>query len=174
MALVAVSELSFSYPKAASPALSDVSLELREGEVVAVLGPSGSGKSTLLRALAGLVPHFHGGRFSGRVLVDGQDTRVAHPATLAGTVATVFQDPEEQVVMAGVGNEVAFGLENLATPPGAIGARIEEALHAVGALHRCGAAEAFNATDDGRTCGCADLRVLTRIFRTGQPRNEIA
>ena len=45
------------------------------GEFVALLGASGSGKSTLLRALAGLVPHFHGGRFAGRVDVGGRDTR---------------------------------------------------------------------------------------------------
>ena len=49
--------------------------------------------STLLRALAGLVPHFHGGRFSGRVEVGGRETRTTRPSDLAGTVATVFQDP---------------------------------------------------------------------------------
>ena len=81
----------------------------RPGEIVALLGPSGSGKSTLLRALAALVPHFHGGTFAGRVEVCGRDTRGARPAELAGRVASVFQDPEDQVVMAFVANEVAFG-----------------------------------------------------------------
>ncbi len=78
MALVDVSGLEFSYPGAAKPALADVSLWLEPG-VVALLGPSGSGKSTLLRALAGLVPHFHGGRFAGSVLVAGMT-----PAGAAG------------------------------------------------------------------------------------------
>jgi energy-coupling factor transport system ATP-binding protein len=113
----------------------DLSFELDEGEVVALLGPSGSGKSTLLRALAGLVPHFHGGRFSGRVEVDGRDTRSTGPAELAGTVASVFQDPENQIVMMRAENEVAFGLENLGVAPEAIWPRVETALGEVGAAH---------------------------------------
>ncbi|MDF2753782.1 MAG: cobalt transporter ATP-binding protein, partial [Gaiellaceae bacterium] len=82
--------LSYRYPDADRPALEAVSLEIRPGELVCLLGRSGSGKSTLLRALAGLVPHFHGGRFSGRVEVGGRDTRTTRPSDLAGTVASVF------------------------------------------------------------------------------------
>ena len=134
MALASVDRLSFAYP-GGGPAVRDVSLELEVGEVVALLGPSGSGKSTLLRALAGLVPHFHGGRFSGRVEVAGLDTRSHGPAELAGTVASVFQDPEDQVVMTRVDNEVAFGLENLGVAPGLIWPRVESALSGVGAAH---------------------------------------
>jgi energy-coupling factor transport system ATP-binding protein len=74
VAVAVVSGLGFSYTGGA-PVLDDVSLELADGEHAVLLGPSGSGKSTLLRALAGLVPHFHGGVFSGRVVVGGIDTR---------------------------------------------------------------------------------------------------
>jgi energy-coupling factor transport system ATP-binding protein len=134
MALVRVEGLSFTYPGGV-PAVRDVSLELYAGEVVALLGPSGSGKSTLLRALAGLVPHFHGGRFAGRVEVGGLDTRSHGPAQLAGIVSTVFQDPENQVVMTRVDNEIAFGLENMAVAPDQIWPQVDVALREVGASH---------------------------------------
>ena len=106
VALARIDRLSFRYPDADRLALDGISLELEPGELVACLGPSGSGKSTLLRALAGLVPHFHGGRFSGRVQVGGLDTRRHGPAELAGTVATLFQDPEDQVVFTRVERDI--------------------------------------------------------------------
>jgi energy-coupling factor transport system ATP-binding protein len=135
VAVARVRQLTYRYPSANRPALDSVSLELRAGEVVCLLGPSGGGKSTLLRALAGLVPHFHGGVFTGRVEVGAIDTRCARPAELAGTVASVFQDPEDQVVLTRVDAEVAFGLENLGTAPSQIEPSVAAALDSVGAGH---------------------------------------
>jgi energy-coupling factor transport system ATP-binding protein len=135
MALATVDSVTFTYPGGEEPALQNVCLSIERGEVILLLGASGSGKSTLLRALAGLVPHFHGGRFTGRVDVGGLDTRTHRPADLVGAVATVFQDPEDQVVLTRVLAEVTFGLENLGITPEQIIPRARYALARLGIDH---------------------------------------
>jgi energy-coupling factor transport system ATP-binding protein len=173
VALARVTSLSFAYPGAGA-ALRDVSLELREGERIALLGPSGSGKSTLLRALAGLVPHFHGGHFEGRVEVAGLDTRRTRPAELAGIVATVFQDPEDQVVMTRVANEVAFGLENLGVPPDAIWPRTAAALEAVGAAHLADRRTTeLSGGELQRVCLAAALALGPRLLLLDEPTSQL-
>jgi energy-coupling factor transport system ATP-binding protein len=173
MALAVVERLSFAYTDAGA-ALRDISLQLDAGERVALLGPSGSGKSTLLRALAGLVPHFHGGRFEGRVEIAGQDTRRAHPADLAGTVATVFQDPEDQVVMTLVANEIAFGLENVGVDPTAIWPRVERALELVGAAHLAGRRTVeLSGGELQRVCLAATLALEPQLLLLDEPTSQL-
>ncbi len=105
-----VAHLTYTYPERTKPALRDLTLRLDHG-LVLLAGKSGSGKSTLLRALCGLVPHFHGGRFAGRVVVDGLDTRHARPVELAERVGLVFQEPATRFVTGTVSDEIAFGME---------------------------------------------------------------
>ena len=169
-----VVDLSFSYPGADRQALAGVSLEIEPGEFVALLGTSGSGKSTLLRALSGLVPHFHGGRFAGRVVVGGRDTRTSHPADLAGTVATVFQEPEDQVVLTRVLAEVAFGLENLGTAPAEIVVRATSALAAIGAEHLAERPVAeLSGGELQRVCLASALALEPELLLLDEPSSQL-
>ncbi len=169
-----IEHLAFSYPEAATAALTDVSLELGRGEVVLVLGRSGSGKSTLLRALAGLVPHFHGGRFSGSVNVAGLDTRSTAPAALAGTVATLFQDPEDQVVFERVSNEISFGPENLGLRPAQVTRRVASSLAAVGAEHLLDrSTRNLSGGELQRVCLASALALEPKLLLLDEPTSQL-
>jgi len=173
VALATVSALTYRYPDA-HDALRGCSLEIEPGEVVGLFGPSGCGKSTLLRAFAGLVPHFHGGSFSGRVEVGGLDTRRVRPAELARTVGTLFQDPEDQVVFTRVEPEVAFGLENIGTPPAEIEPRTLEALDAVGAAHLADRlVPELSGGELQRVCLASVLALRPKLMLLDEPTSQL-
>jgi energy-coupling factor transport system ATP-binding protein len=132
MSRVTVSGLSFTYAGSDRPALQNVSLQVEPGEFVVLAGISGSGKSTLLRAVSGLVPHFHGGTVVGGACVGEMDIRNSGPGELAGEVATLFQDPETQIVMGTVRAELAFPLENRGWGEAAVARAVEETALALG------------------------------------------
>jgi len=131
--VIEVENLSYSYPRKAN-VLRNISFKVKKGEVLGIIGPNGAGKSTLCKALNGLVPHFYGGRFSGRVVVAGMNTLEHTVAELATKVGLVFQDPEEQLsgVALTVYEEVAFGLSMLGFPKEEIDVRVKEAIKKVG------------------------------------------
>ena len=109
------------------PAVDGVSLNIREGDFVAVLGHNGSGKSTLAKLCNAInIPQ------SGRVLVKGMDTSDEEKdIDIKRTVGMVFQNPDNQIVATIVEDDVAFGLENLGVEPKIIRERVDEALKMV-------------------------------------------
>ncbi|MGQ9347145.1 ABC transporter ATP-binding protein [Mycolicibacterium gilvum] len=108
-------------------ATKEIDLFIGSGERVLLLGPSGSGKSTLLQGLAGLLGGADEGHAAGRLLVDG-----APPAQQRARIGMVLQDPDAQVILSQVGDDVAFGMENFGVSRSEIWPRVDEALAAVG------------------------------------------
>ncbi|HOJ80754.1 MAG TPA: energy-coupling factor transporter ATPase [Clostridiales bacterium] len=109
-------------------ALDEVSLAVRQGEFLAVLGRNGSGKSTLAKLMNALILPV-----SGTVIVDGIDTTNEEMLwDIRCTTGMVFQNPDNQIVGTVVEEDVAFGPENLGVPPKEIRTRVDEALEMIG------------------------------------------
>ena len=127
--MIRVQDVRFRYdPDQPAYAVDGVSMELRRGEFVAVLGANGCGKSTLAKHLnAILLPE------TGTVYVEEMDTRSEeHLYDIRQKVGMVFQNPDNQIVATIVEEDVAFALENLGVPPAEIRARIDEAMQMSG------------------------------------------
>jgi len=128
-------DVSYSYPDAPAPALQDLTLHIRDGEFVLVVGNSGAGKSTFLRCLNGLVPHFYGGKIGGSISVLGLDPIRSEPRQMSKTVGFVFQDPEAQFVVDTVEAELVFAMENHNLPQDTMRKRVEETLDQLSIAH---------------------------------------
>lgn len=125
---IIASNLCYCYPEAQKNAVDDVSMRVKKGEFLAILGHNGSGKSTLAKLFNALyVPG------SGTVWVCGMDTKDDDLVfDIRQHAGMVFQNPDNQIVATVVEEDVAFGLENNGVPPMEIRVRIDEALEAVG------------------------------------------
>jgi len=124
---IQLENVSFTYEDAPSPALSQATAAIREGEFVAVLGHNGSGKSTLAKLLNALyLPT------EGKILLCGYDTsREEYVWEIRRRAGMIFQNPDNQIVATLVKEDVAFGLENLGVPTEEMIPRVESALAAV-------------------------------------------
>jgi len=112
-------EVSFQYKGQTNPVLEKVCFALESGKIAAITGPSGGGKSTLGYCLCGVIPDLIQGHFSGAV-------------TLQGRAGIVFQDPDTQIFLPTVEDELAFGPENLCLSRQEIGERISGTLELLG------------------------------------------
>ena len=128
--IINVKDMTFEYVTIDSKfkAIDDLSLEVKQGEFVAIIGHNGSGKSTLSKNLnAILVPT------QGDIYIDGMNTKDESKLwNIRQTAGMVFQNPDNQIVATIVEEDVAFGPENLGVEPTLIRERVEDALKSVG------------------------------------------
>lgn len=114
--MLSARNFTFTYPGIPEPALSDVSFDVDQGDVLGVVGPVGAGKTSLCMALAGFVPQVTGGRSTGDLTVDGRDPREASGEEMAQRVGMVFEDYAAQLTQITVLSEVMAPLVNRGVP----------------------------------------------------------
>ncbi len=130
--MIEITDFSFKYQNQPRWILKNINLKITEGEFILLTGASGSGKSTLVRVINGLIPYFYGGELTGKVVVNGTETLSTSLKRLSPEIGFIFQNPENQLFMSDVKNEIAFGLENLGISREVIHERIEEIIDLVG------------------------------------------
>jgi energy-coupling factor transport system ATP-binding protein len=121
--MIVAEDVHFSYPNKVE-ALKGVSLTIKDGEFVAIMGQNGAGKSTLVKHFNGLLKPA-----LGTVRVDGVETKKTSVATLARNVGFVFQNPDHQLFSETVEDEIAFALKNFGFEPEVIEKRVTWALN---------------------------------------------
>jgi cobalt/nickel transport system ATP-binding protein len=126
-----VSELGFQFTVGV-PALRGVSFSVEAGECVAIIGPNGAGKSTLLLHLNGILPEHASQRSSGSVRVQGRTVSPSDATWVRRQVGVLFQDPDDQLFCPTVGEDVAFGPEQLGCARAEVEQRVARALRQVG------------------------------------------
>lgn len=167
---IVLEQLSVRYAGTNHWVLRDVDVTVSVGETVLLLGASGSGKSTLALCLNGLIPHLVAAELQGEVRIAGQSTTAQSVGQLCQQVGLVFQDPEAQLVMPRVCEEVAFGLENMALAPEAMDGRIDTALAEVDlTAQRAAPVETLSGGQQQRLALAAVLATRPRILVLDEP-----
>jgi cobalt/nickel transport system ATP-binding protein len=124
-----IKELAFAYPDG-NQALYGVNLSIQKGERVALLGPNGAGKTTLVMHMNGIHPTSHGSIHVAGQLVDSKNKELIKQ--IRSKVGIVFQDPDDQLFMPTVGEDVAFGPYNMGLRDAELSKVVDEALELVG------------------------------------------
>ena len=114
MHAIEIDHLTYSYPGAAQPALRDITVNIEQGDFLAIVGNNGCGKSTFCKTLNGLIPQFISGALEGRVLACGLDTRKSDVGALARKVGYVYQDFENQIIRPTVLDDASYACQNYA------------------------------------------------------------
>ena len=125
LAVLSVKVNSFRYPDG-TIALSDISMSIKKGDFIGILGSNGSGKTTLLKIMDGLLKDFE-----GDVRLDGMDIRKLSPKEIYRKMGLIFQNPDEQLFAPTVFEDVSFGPINMGFGEKEVNRRVEQALNSV-------------------------------------------
>ncbi|ALS79579.1 ABC transporter ATP-binding protein [Planococcus kocurii] len=128
--IIQLKNVSYRYPVGDEWVLKHITVDIKKGSFVSIVGNNGSGKTTLCNIIRGFIPHFHKGELDGTVILDGKDMNDYELGQLSEKIGYVFQNPFTQIsgVKETVFEEVAYGLENLGVPVEEIYPRVEEVL----------------------------------------------
>lgn len=135
MKAIEYKDFSFRYLHQKGKAVENVTLDIEGGSVIGILGPAGAGKSTLVKALNGLVPSVDIGYQDGDVIVEGLNTREHEVNHMARHVCVVLQNPEIQIFLTRVRDDIAFGPANLGIPREEVFERVDKALEDTELVH---------------------------------------
>jgi energy-coupling factor transporter ATP-binding protein EcfA2 len=149
-------------------------MEIEEGAFIALMGRNGAGKTSFCKLINGVIPHSYGGKFEGRVTVDGLVTSDTRLPVLASRVAAVHDDPDTQLFTATVRDEIAFGPENLCLDPHEIEQRVAYALgtSGLGAFAHTPPA-ALSGGQKQRLAIAAALAMNPRILVLDEPTSQL-
>lgn len=128
--MISIKNLTLSYTK--KKILSNINIEINDGDFIVITGPNGGGKSTLLYTINGVIPHIIQAKISGAVVLNNLDVNKHSVSSLSKTVGLLLQDPDSQLFTSDVEAEIAFPLENAAKERSEIRKRVEELLPITG------------------------------------------
>ncbi len=130
MDIIKIEHLKYKYPNTEALALDNISLTIKKGEFIGIVGANGAGKSSLTQAIIGLVPNFYNGAYGGKVFVNDTLVESCPVEEMCEQVGLIFQNPFNQLSGAKdtVYGEVAYGLQNLGVPRDEMKRRIETTL----------------------------------------------
>ena len=172
--IIKLDNVSWAYSREKEWALRDISIEIEEGSFIAVMGCNGAGKSSFCLLLNALIPHSLEGRLTGKVTVDGEDTRSSSVAQLAKKVGMAFEDPATQLFTASVYDEVAFALENLLLKPEEIAEKVRWALEMAGLWdYRVFPVSNLSGGQKQRLTIAAALAMANKILVLDEPASQL-
>ncbi|HTX43372.1 MAG TPA: ABC transporter ATP-binding protein, partial [Methanocella sp.] len=170
--MITFDDFSFTYPTQAEPTLIDISLEIKKGEFLLITGHSGAGKTTLCRAMFGALHHDIGGDFKGSLTLRDKNVTELSIGEIGSFMGVVFDDPDSQLFMPQVEDEIKFGLQARNMPSGR--GDIEKALARVGIAHLMKrATHELSGGEKQKLAIAAALAVDPEIFLFDEPTSQL-